>query len=450
MIETLRREAPWAALVVAAALLGTMAFARSPSMALMVIPGLVVVGALFVRPMLSIPLLLVSILVSDGAPLGISLVVPLTLSKLSMVVVIGTWLLHCAALRRSPVHLKMWLLPFFLLWVVVVVGLVWAPNYGPYGRDYTIGFATLTVLVVVIEEIMQPAHLRNGLVLLAWGWLITIALSIPFGDALYDANPVRHLGFGKNPNSWALAVLMGLGPAVAVFENQKGWLARWATPAAVAVAASSVIFTVSRAGILVMLVTTPILVYIVWRRRLVMAVAVAVAVVVVLGVVDMDAVWMRFDSFFDPAELEVDGSIRDRAIVQRFAIESFLDHPVIGVGTGGFQEQVEIVSGGQASLSTHNTYLQILAENGVIGALAFLGLVATIGWQLVRAWFAEKSPRFRRVTAGLLASLGAFALMMSTMNGLTFAPAFFFVGLALGWARLAHLPTEELRRHGLA
>ena len=124
------------------------------------------------------------------------------------------------------------------------------------------------------------------------------------------------------------------------------------------------------------------------------------------------------------------------------AWQMFLDHPVAGIGLGGFMEQyMRYLPAGVGGTwprpqYAHNCYLQLLAEGGVIGLGAFLLMV---GWVLVLAVRRLKDAQSasRSPLSGLLVSLIAFLVGIIFDTGLYSLPiALLFwslLGLAAGW-----------------
>jgi O-antigen ligase len=100
-------------------------------------------------------------------------------------------------------------------------------------------------------------------------------------------------------------------------------------------------------------------------------------------------------------ELEKVRSLDTRIPAQRAALQIWMEKPVWGAGTGSFvtlvQERVDRRR--FPRISTHNTYLLLLAENGVIGFGLYSGL-------LLGLWIA-----FRK---DYKAPLGVVVLVMAT------------------------------------
>ena len=102
-----------------------------------------------------------------------------------------------------------------------------------------------------------------------------------------------------------------------------------------------------------------------------------------------------------------DGTLSGRTELYDLAIRLFKQHPIIGIGWGNFREQSLHVFRMTSSKTyeTHNVYLQLLCETGVIGLAAFL---ITIIWMLVYT-----IRRFMRVNSMYPDSEASLALRLS-------------------------------------
>jgi len=77
-------------------------------------------------------------------------------------------------------------------------------------------------------------------------------------------------------------------------------------------------------------------------------------------------------------ETEAQGSTRQRYEVLQNAIRIIRDHPVVGVGLGAYGLANFRYNPALGTLDTHNTYLHILAETGVLGLVLYLAIVASV------------------------------------------------------------------------
>ena len=91
------------------------------------------------------------------------------------------------------------------------------------------------------------------------------------------------------------------------------------------------------------------------------------------------------DRFQNTAE---DNSTEERLTMWNLAITMFKKHPFLGCGTYSFRSTYASLYAGvfhygeqYALLNAHNTYLQVLAENGIVGFIMF---ISTAGFSLYR------------------------------------------------------------------
>ncbi|MEO0248007.1 MAG: O-antigen ligase family protein [candidate division WOR-3 bacterium] len=77
------------------------------------------------------------------------------------------------------------------------------------------------------------------------------------------------------------------------------------------------------------------------------------------------------------------GAVRETSLRERFdvwaaGVQIFADHPWLGVGLGNFPLIVGQYNPSYAGIYSHNTYLAVLAELGLVGMVLFLGLCVQI------------------------------------------------------------------------
>jgi O-antigen ligase len=87
------------------------------------------------------------------------------------------------------------------------------------------------------------------------------------------------------------------------------------------------------------------------------------------------------------------------------AIQSFEQNPILGVGPGQFVNYTQESGADGSRLGAHSTYLQILAEGGVLGSIPIFALMIVL---LRRAYFIAKTsldPVQIAIWIGLLAAM---------------------------------------------
>ena len=129
---------------------------------------------------------------------------------------------------------------------------------------------------------------------------------------------------------------------------------------------------------------------------------------------------------FDPHN-----SQQARFILWDVAWRMFRDHPLTGVGPGGYGRlytmyHTGIVESQDVWSSAHNLYLQQLAERGLLGGLALLILCATLLARAVRAARAEADTR-ALWSAGAVAAFLAMSLTETAFQSEQFASLFLLI-----------------------
>jgi O-antigen ligase len=129
----------------------------------------------------------------------------------------------------------------------------------------------------------------------------------------------------------------------------------------------------------------------------------------------------------------------DRLALYHLAWRAFADHPLAGIGTGGFAS-----IGGKLYEYPHNLLLEVGAELGLPGALLFLGL---IGVGVVTALRMVRSGT-RRIDASFALGLLVFAVLNSMFSGdiTGNGDIWLAIGLATGMSSGRAAPQLRLRR----
>jgi O-antigen ligase len=126
--------------------------------------------------------------------------------------------------------------------------------------------------------------------------------------------------------------------------------------------------------------------------------------------------------------------------------------PLFGTGPAGYAAYFQsLYAGSQFSMSTHNNYLDVLAETGIIGSIAFAVFFASlfwVGWQARRHW---KSGFEGGYVQGVFGGLVGLIVVMS--QGDWFIPFVYNQTIAgyrytvLSWVFLGFLASLAALRH---
>ncbi len=129
-------------------------------------------------------------------------------------------------------------------------------------------------------------------------------------------------------------------------------------------------------------------------------------------------------------------AVLDRLIIWTRAIKVFTDHPLFGVGFGGFHDEVYRTGGialnvglGYESLHCHNTYLEVLTGTGLVGFLSYLTFLAACMTKLVSLWVNRKGLPSDGFILAAIAAQGAY--MMFGMVDMLFLQNMHFMLLTI-------------------
>ena len=197
------------------------------------------------------------------------------------------------------------------------------------------------------------------------------------------ANPGRGAGMFINANGAAAFVLMGTIAALPYTRMRYRAAVLW-------FAAIAILPTFSRFGFIFFVLLIGLVMAVKLLDRIQLAFVVAAIPVFIAGA----GLYQHF--LLDPANpnqniagrlewfrtlgQEVDFSARERAYVAQRARDAFMESPLYGHGVGA------TVAKGQR-VGTHNSYLLLMVEQGLLGLALYLSLIALVahrGWKLAR------------------------------------------------------------------
>jgi len=349
----------------------------------------------------------------------------------------GGWQEKFAAIRANPVALAI-----LALFTLVALGLAW--SHGPLqdGLLYLKKYSNLLLMPILVTVFTNATDRQRGLLAFAAAMALTALLSVALAVGALPVGGVI-TGMPSDPTVFKKHITQNLFMAFGflVFAEFARCSAKrshrllWAGLAALA--AFDVLLVHGRSGYLVLPALAVLLLFERWRWR-----GLAAAVVAVLV---SFAVAYQLSSGFrgrvSAAEVEArqwqpgvatQTSVGIRLEFYRNTLGIIEQHPLIGVGTGGFAEayaQRVQGTGMQPTYNPHNQYLLITAQLGVVGLVLLLWVFAQ-WWRCARQLPGEIERTLARglvltyVIASLLNSVlidHAEGLLFGWMGGLLFA-----------------------------
>jgi len=310
---------------------------------------------------------------------GLSIPVIGSITKLLGLIAAGFWFLTILTEGRfRKPHLFHAFVLFFFLWNVI--SYIWSTNINDtIGRIITYG--QIFILIVIVWEMFQkPADVIAGLQAYIFGAFVLIASSINnfLHGTIAENYEVRYSATGVNAVDLVVFLLLGLPIAWHLFahaDNKRSSILKIINIAYLPLAIITVLLTASRTSLFAIV---PAVIYILWPKKV---------DIVQLGLRFMIVVFSILCSiaFLPPSVIErlasasisiSSGDIGGRVVLWRETIASFIQLPIFGSGSG----TLNTIIGGLS----HQTFLSILAETGLIGFVLFLCILAIVINQAIR------------------------------------------------------------------
>lgn len=311
---------------------------------------------------------------------------PFHLAELCAIVGIAPMVLHRLASRQPVFRVTpetTALLAFGTVILLTVPFSIW-PG-GSFGLFTDSFLKLLVVFVLMMNTLTTPRRIEQIT------WLIVLCCGFIAGRSVFDyarginlvegnrlAGPVG--GIFGNPNDLAMNMVTFL-PAAAMFALAKRFppLKRMVAALASALMLATVVFTKSRGGFLGLAVV--LLTLILMGRKIRPGFGTMAIVAVLIATPFMPATfWERMASIVDDRKdkEEFTGTREARWNVMKEGIRAFEERPLTGVGAGQFQNY-NPPGRKEAWRETHNAPIQVAAETGIFGFVAFMFLVISAG-----------------------------------------------------------------------
>jgi O-antigen ligase len=191
----------------------------------------------------------------------------------------------------------------------------------------------------------------------------------------------RYTGSGLNADQVGLYLVLGLPIAWHLLMHRRG-IVRVVAAIYVVTAPLGLILTATRGAFVACFVALLIIPLTLRKsvRSYALAGAILIAAAISAVLVAPSANWARIEG--TGTELVEGGSMSGRTDIWDASLRAFPQRPLLGAGLGAHGVAIEPFT--HKRMPAHNTALEVLVEDGIVGLCLFIGLIVACGWTIVR------------------------------------------------------------------
>ena len=291
-------------------------------------------------------------------------------------VAIATLIAYAAGKLRAGERFTIWPLEMKMLAVIVALGIVFVPIAFKPQRSLDMltdtFFKVIIIFILMVNLVNTKRRLHSIMKLVVFcGVLIAVVTIKNFLTGQLDVTHISKTGaaitigdFFDNTNELALTLDLLL-PFAIVFAVTSRGAVRFGYSLCAAVMAIGAVITFSRGGFLGLVSMGGVLLWKLGRGKRVTTALAALVLVAAFACIMPSGYSERLFTILHPQNDKTNSAQERQKILER-GIEVALHHPVLGIGMANF---FEYSPNGKVA---HNSYLEVAAELGVTGLVAYL------------------------------------------------------------------------------
>lgn len=266
----------------------------------------------------------------------------------------------------------------FFLWNAVSV--FWTVD-ADLTLNRSLAYLRMAALTLLVWDLYRtPAEIRLGLQAYVLGLIVPIGSTIFNFTSGVQSDWGRYSGVGDNANTTGIVIALGMPLAMHLASHRSNlrdrrWISQLLNYGIVATGLFAIGLTATRFAAIM---TLPAILFALstWSRlrvgsRILLAIVLGGTLLLASHLLPEESVERLGNAVEDATE----GDMTGRTVIWKSAFETWLDHPIAGVGSGAFRRTVEPAFG--RGVEVHNSFLAVLADTGLVG-LALLGLLLAI------------------------------------------------------------------------
>lgn len=333
---------------------------------------------------------------------------------------------------KVPNEILVWL-PF-LLWSLIIGLIVGVDKLRivTYWKNYLAGFITLFVLLHYLHNSSDIKAIIKSIII--WGVCLVfleIKVILEAGGlvagivGLFLYKNLLNIGWGKSNYIAAFFVVI-IPLTIGYLIYSRKTLTKYLLSISLILMFLAVTLTLSRGGILALLISLSILLPKVLKPKYLISVIVLVSLIILVLLLNP----LTFVIIERISTLETSGSVYSRINYYIDVWKAFLDYPYTGVGFGNLSYYSKFILGPELSPSAHNIILGALGELGLFGAIFYLSIFIYIGRKIYLLYRNEVEENLKIFRWCLFSSyIGGMlhSLVEPTLEGLQFSIIFWTI-----------------------
>ena len=248
---------------------------------------------------------------------------------------------------------------------------------GAVGTFTELYVKVILIFLLMVNTLLWPRRIEQ------FTWLIVIATGYIAFRAVFDYARGINLvengrvmgsvgGIFKNPNDLALNMVSVIPLALGFVLRPLSPLRRLTAAGCAFLMFGTIVASQSRGGTIGLVVAIVVLGLALVRRRPGLVAAGALGVLFMMPFLPQ-SYWDRMASITDQTKDQT-GSRSARAVLLRESYDTFLEHPMTGVGAGQFKNY-RPEGRSEAWRESHNAVLQVASELGILGVVVFVFII---------------------------------------------------------------------------
>ncbi len=337
--------------------------------------------------------------------------------------------------HRLVVPTYLWWLLAFIVWCALGLVVSALPAKTQTGVEMLIKIWVVSLLAV--NSLRTPARLAVYASVFLFCFLThpmrSIFTNFVKGIAVNGGRFAANGEF-SNPNQFAVVTLTVLGLALCLFIWHRRGSPRWLGAVCVLLCPAAILLTQSRGVFIGMSVFTLLLVA--GSRKKGTAITALAGILLVGAMVAPPQVWKRLGglskatSAANLREVDPEGSAAERYEIWQTALRIIADRPIMGAGVSTYSYVNSQYAPNLGKKDTHSTYLNVLAETGVVGFALYLSMLVSLFSQVRKSMRLPNLSTTTRSTMRVLLA-GCVGFLIAGTWGSYSTLSFFYLYLAV-------------------